>query len=37
MREVVDRGRGYHRPRVMPEPETFTLQGHDFETDGKDL
>lgn len=32
------RNRGYHRPRTrMPEPEFFTVQGHAFESDGKDL
>lgn len=31
------RGRGFHRPRVLPEPESFSLQEHVFETDGKDL
>lgn len=31
------RGRGFHRPRVIAEPESFSLQEHLFETDGKDL
>lgn len=37
MAEARVRGRGYHRPRVLPGPESFTLAGHLFETDGKDL
>jgi hypothetical protein len=35
MRE--DRGRGFHRPRMLANPESFTVQEHLFETDGKDL
>lgn len=37
MREIRERRRGYHRPRVLPEPESFVLGDHHFETDGKDL
>lgn len=30
--------KGYHRPRTVPsEPVAFTLDWHDFETDGKHL
>ncbi|QOD05941.1 hypothetical protein IDT60_20445 (plasmid) [Pseudarthrobacter sp. BIM B-2242] len=35
--EAPVRRRGYHRPRTLPAPEQFTLAGHRFETDGKDL
>lgn len=31
------RNRGYHRPRSLPDPQFFIVQGHAFETDGKDL
>lgn len=37
MREIRERRRGYHRPRVLPRPESFILADHHFETDGKDL
>lgn len=37
MHEMRQRRPGYHRPRLLPEPESFTLGGHRFETDGKDL
>lgn len=37
MVEARIRRKGYHRPRVLAEPEQFTLAGHRFETDGKDL
>lgn len=37
MSETRARGKGYHRPRLLPDPESFTLAGHRFETDGKDL
>jgi hypothetical protein len=37
MTEVRERRRGYIRDRSLPDPEHFTLEGHRFETDGKDL
>lgn len=38
MKDVRDNGPGYHRrPRVQSEPVAFTLGGHSFETDGKDV
>lgn len=37
MHELRQRRPGYHRPRLIPEPESFILGDHRFETDGKDL
>lgn len=37
MTEVRERRRGYIRDRSLPDHEIFKLDGHRFETDGKDL